>query len=306
MEKKKETLKEQVKRIVTPIFEGVASEVLPNSMATRENTFKLFFRPNNYRRKTEIKLISSSMREKVKSAIKCYPIKEFSINQHNKLIFLKNYMGVTIQLGKNTLTGIYSQRMIEGQKEIFMIHGDSLDHIEDRINKKKEDIKKKIDKAIFTFCKEFKLTLLDDNIIWDRYEDFIKGEEYIDQISPSTIVHDTFFKKVYGKGIEFKQTDKKEEPTAHLKNYIKNRAIENVSPEIANELAATREMVKGVIDMHVSFNKSFFPVFVDHAENIKTHNAVLKGIKRQSEINNKIMSKFLEKITNKQTRLGDF
>ncbi|GAH24227.1 unnamed protein product, partial [marine sediment metagenome] len=35
---------------------------------------------------------------------------------------------------------------------------------------------------------------------------------------------------------EFKNTGYGEEPTIHLKNYIKNRAIENIAPEIANSI----------------------------------------------------------------------
>ena len=60
-----------------------------------------------------------------------------------------------------------------------------------------------------------------------------KGEDYIDKIPKEVIIHDTIFKKVYGEGIEFGVTG---EPTVKLKTYIKNRAIEDIAPEIIKSI----------------------------------------------------------------------
>ena len=57
----------------------------------------------------------------------------------------------------------------------------------------------------------------------------IKGEEFIDSLPRDLIIHDTVFKKVYEQGVEFKGVP-------YVKNYIKNRALEDVSPIISDQL----------------------------------------------------------------------
>ncbi len=231
-----ETTEERTDRICKPHFDKALQERKSNSMTTIQPIYKIFWRPNNYRRKIEIKEWDSSTMKKIASAIgSAIQKKDFNYSSHTKLVFVKNFKGVTIQLGKRTLTGIYSQKIIEGEKEIYLIRAYSTDDLEERINQIKDDIRRKTDEALRIFCKAFDIEEISEPK-WDRYEDFIKGEEFIDKIPPSTIVHDTYFKKVYGKGIEFKQTEKKEEPTVNLKNYIVNQATKRHSPEIAKSI----------------------------------------------------------------------
>lgn len=203
-----------------------------NSMAITSNRHKVFWRPNNYRRQIEVKTKSNSTIKNIKSAIP-----NTNVNQHTKILSIKNFQeNITIQYGKKILTGIYSQNIIHGEKEIFFIESDCIEGLQEWINNKKNQIEARIDKALRDFSERFKLTKASKVPVWSRYEDFIKGEDFIDQIPEEVIIHDTFFKKVYGKGIEFKNTGKGEDPGVHLKNYIKNRAVEDISPIIANAL----------------------------------------------------------------------
>lgn len=61
--------------------------------------------------------------------------------------------------------------------------------------------------------------------VWIRHEDDIHGDEFIDGLPQELFLNDTYFKKVYPRGVEFKSP-------AYLKNYISNRSLEKFSPEI--------------------------------------------------------------------------
>jgi len=243
-------------------------EASTSSMTTMGKGVCFLWRPNNYRRKLKVRSKDNSTIAKIKSAIDSttkgqhfsrlvnstsgfpqeknttipqFPM-ELNFNSHTKVISIKNFMGITIQYGKETLTGIYSQNIIGGNKETFLIEADNIEDVEERLNQKKEEIRIKIDKALSSFCQMFKILLPHALPVWDRYEDWIKGEDYIDKIPRETIVHDTYFKKVYGSGIEFKNTGAEgEEPVTHMKNYIKNRAVEDIAPQIAEEISNIKD-----------------------------------------------------------------
>jgi len=290
-EKKGDVLKEHIDNITTPIFLtklGSPQADLSNSMTTTKKSFSYFFRPNNYRRQIMVKEKTNSTLQEIRGAISILPM-ELNINTHTKLISIKNYKpNITIQYGKNILTAIYSQTIIAGEKEIFRIERNSIGEVQDRINEIKQDIEKRVDNALKEFSHKFNLSMPFKNPVWSRYEDFIKGEEFIDKIPRECIIHDTFFKKVYGKGIEFKKSEL-EEPTIHLKNYIKNRAIEDIAPEISgsiNSLGSTLE----------KFTNDLTPVINDLAVNMKTHISVLKGIDKSfKKFNNLLTQKDLRK-----------
>lgn len=239
MKKKKEVHDKKVidyiDRITTPIFNKVLQEEPSNSMTTPKKPFCYFFRPNNYRRQIEVKEKDNSTSTRIQGAIRKLPM-ELNINPHTKLISIKKYEpNITIQYGKKTLTAIYSCPVISGNKQVYQIERESTNEINHRINQIKEDIEKRLDNALKKFSSKFDISIPFKKAIWSRHEDFIKGEEFIDNIPRETIIHDTVFKKVYGKGIEF-IGGKGEEPTASYKTFIKTRAIEDIAPEIANAI----------------------------------------------------------------------
>lgn len=207
-------------------------ELSSDSMAIIKKAQKILFRPNNYRRQIEVKKKNNSTIKKIKVL---YAVKP---GKRNKLIFVKNYKpNVMIQYGKHKLTAIYCQNIISGVKETYLFQGKTTE-IQRKITNKVTEIENKLDKALRAFSRQFKLNLPYERPIWSRYEEWIKGEEFIDSIPREVIIHDTFFKKVYAKGIEFKNTKKGETPGVHIKNYIKNRAIEDIAPEIVQAIEA--------------------------------------------------------------------
>lgn len=214
--------------------QGVPKEAFPNSMTTATTRFGLLWRPNNYRRKIAIQRGDNSGRMAL--LFKLYKGLDVGLNSHNKLLTVRGFKpNITLQVGKNFLTGIYHQTIIGGHKEVFLIKADTLEQIQARIDERKQSIQDRIDVALKEFSRVLKCQIPYKRPVWTRYEDWVKGEEVIDSIPREVIVHDTVFKKVYGEGIEFIKKGA-EQPTAHLKNYIKNRAIEDIAPGIAGSI----------------------------------------------------------------------
>lgn len=212
----------------------VPQDVFSNSMTTTSKPFSILWRPNNYRRQIEVKTKTNSTIQKIRTTIHLC-----SYSTHTKLISCGNYQGITIQYGRNTLTGIWSQPIIDGNKETFFIKADSIEELENRLIKRRDEIKEHIDKALNSFARKFNIDYPLLRPKWSRHEDWIKGDDFIDSLPESCIIHDTVFKKVYGQGIEF-IGGKGDIPATKIKNYIKNRAIEDIAPELA---AAMNNMV---------------------------------------------------------------
>ena len=202
-----------------------------DAMTITPEPFKILWRPNNYRRQTTYKWTKkpSIGNKPPLSSISCGTLSEKGI------LTVKDYHGITIQLGKNKIQGIYSQRLIDGQKEVFLIARSTMKELDDAVKEKKGEIRKQIDHAISMFTREFNLKLTGP-LKWTRYEDWIKGDEFIDNLPEHLIIHDTYFKKVYKQGVEFVKSGNGEAPVTSIRNYIKNRAVEKIAPEIAQSL----------------------------------------------------------------------
>lgn len=211
---------------------GSPQETQPNSMTIIFKPFFLAWRPNNYRRQILIKQSSDSGCIGNEGTIPSFPLeikrkykKKVTIGGRNKLISIKEFRkNITLQLGTKTLTAIYSQEKEKGKKIVYLIKGKNKDDVLEWIKKRKEVIRKRLEEALITFAKENKIYLPLVKPIWTRYEDFIKGEEYIDSLPKDLVVYGITFKKVYTEGIEFINY-KDEEPTDSIKNYIDNQAM---------------------------------------------------------------------------------
>ncbi len=247
-EKEKHTkrLKDYVDKLTSPIFAkalGVPKEDISNSITTPKKTYKIFFRPNNWRLQIEVK-------EKTNSTInylrKTFPTINF--NEHNKLISLREG-NIVIQYGKKTLSAIYSCPVIRGVKQGWTIERDTIPLITHRIDEIKEKIEKALYDTLKVFSRKFKVFLPFKRTIWGRHEDFIKGESYIDKIPRESQFIDTVVKKVYAEpGVEF-IGGKGEEPTLKTKTYLKTRAIEDIAPEIADSINKFGAMLTGNLNL---------------------------------------------------------
>jgi hypothetical protein len=128
----------------------------------------------------------------------------------------------------------WQQNIVRGRyKETFLT---TVEGIED----KKKEITATIDRALYNFIREYKLEVKGAVPEWIRQEDWIKGEEYIDNLPRETIIYDSVFKKVYPTGVEF-VSGKGAETTGNIKNYIKNRSLEDFTPLIAEEISLVNQ-----------------------------------------------------------------
>lgn len=289
--KKRSVMEKHIREIVKPIFEKSPKTRPSSSMTTPKKTISIVWRPNNYRRQIEVKEKTNSIKNKI-----IHTIKNANYTEHTKLISIKNFTpNITLQYGKNTLTGIYSQNVIGGHKETFLIEAYKISHLEEYLQQKKKDIRERIDKALIVFSRQYDIILPLRKPVWSRYEDFLKGEEYIDKIPAETVIHDTYFKKVYGEGIEFIKTDKGEAPTVHLKNYIKNRAIEDLAPDISDS-------INGLGSKFDDFTGKVTPAIEDLALNMKTHVKIMKNIDKGIMAFNKTVKRLDSRLN--QTKLN--
>ena len=240
-------LKKGIKGVSNSKKADFPQERISDSMSIAKKVFKRVWRPNNYRRQIKVKIKSDSGIEKIKTAIV-----ETSIGKRNKLLFIP-YKDVLIQYGRNTLTGIYSQKIINGEKEVFVYESPSINLIEDAIKDKKDEIMGLIDDALFSFIRKFSIGLIGAVPIWDHHEDWTIDEE-IKKIPAMTMIHGAHFKKVYLEGGEF-VGGKNKEPISQLINHIRNSGLEDFSPVVAeavllnNPLRYLKHKVKGIADV---------------------------------------------------------
>lgn len=214
-------------------------EVISDSMSIAKKVFKRMWRPNDYRRQIKVKIKSDRGVKLINTSIA-----NVYIGKRNKLLFC-DYKGIKIQYGKNTLTGFYSQKIINGEKEVFVFEASKVKLIEDAIRKKKAEIMALIDEALFSFIKQFNIGLIGEVPIWERHEDWTVDEE-IKKIPEWTVIQEPHFKKVYPVGIE-DVGGKHSEPVEQLINRVRNSGLRDFSPEIVGEIDKIR-LVQGRIE----------------------------------------------------------
>lgn len=264
---------ETVRRLVKPIFdkelEKVPKETGLNTMGIGKKGVSILWRPNNYRRKLKVALKTNTGEEAIWDTVLSSSIKlpqeinpstfncqcRISKNNHTKVLFVKNFGRCTMIYGKTTLTAVWSQNVIGGVKETFLLKAKNVNSLGKLILERRDAILRELDIALYCFSDQFGIRLKGEVPKWCRYEDWFKGEEYVDSLPKEVIVHDDTFKKVYGEGLEFKSGFHGADPGIMLRNYVKNRALEDVSPLIARELALTRSMLCSVMDMNDSTSR---------------------------------------------------
>lgn len=155
---------------------------------------------------------------------------------------------ITLLIHTNCVIGIFSLKSIEGKKQWFKVEIDTLQSFSDWLDAKVKAIEDEL------MCEISKLGLdLDmDSKVWIRHEDGVKNEEFLDSIPANLIMHDSYFKKVYKDEVEFKSP-------SYVKNYLSNRAIENIAPEISSELAEIKSLLSPRVVSEESHDSSLNP-----------------------------------------------
>lgn len=128
-----------------------------------------------------------------------------------------------------------------------------------------------------------------------RSEEKIWDSEITRQIGEKLVWHTKVSKKVYNeKNVEFNDE-------VSASTFVDNAALHKFSPHIADRLNV-------VITMQEAFSNKTLPILEDFAVNIKTHNAVLKGIDGSFKRFNTLLGERQrkEREEKSQTKLGGF
>lgn len=222
-------LKEAVKGIIMkelPLEESREGMTLPPP---------LVWRPNNYRLRIPF-LKGVEGKQEIKVIPRLFPVETFK--GRNGMFSLKNFEdNLTIQAFPSCVLVTYSLKR-DGVKAWLTLPGlAESSETEAFIDDFVESVHCRAIKA----ASRLNLRLDYDGAVWVRHEDEVKGEEFVDQLDPGLIMNDTYFKKVYSKGIEFKSP-------VYLKNFVANRALEKVSPEIVEALGSLQTEIKRISD----------------------------------------------------------
>jgi len=249
MEIKKENDKDVVKKA---IFKGVLQELSSNPIRVGKKKLSYLWQPHNYRMyfnfdKTKFKPPLYKTPTKKSRVQFVYSLKNYGSEHH-----FDNFYGCRIVVKKNMVEVINKWH----EKQWRLITGDNINDLRGCIDIGVKKMDAQGIEALKRFISRFGGNS-DYKLIKKRAEFGIHGDDYLDKIPEDMIIHDTYFKKVYPNKVEFY------DPIG-VKNYISNRVIENVAPEIATEISELKN--------------TLVPVINDLALNMKTHISVLKGI----------------------------
>ena len=290
--KQSKRAKGYVKRIVTPIFNKVLKEAhLNHRMVGSDKDIPkvtFLFQPHNYRlyfdfskENFRIKKPSNHTLQKYKSMVAIFntaythtPLNYDSEHKYEKFMFC------TIRVKKHQVevTNHYHH------KQWRKITIESVEEVDQRIDAVMDNLKDHSIKALKYFI-DLHGGKSNFNILKERCEHGIHGDDYLDKIPSELIIHDTYIKKVYKRKVEFKST-------AAIKNYVSNRAVEKIYPEIAleiNKLNQKQEIFERSIELHnkstETYTTSINSLTEQMALHLKTMNNINGGI---TNMNNSI------------------
>ena len=286
---KRETVEEQVHRLVTPIFD----EILKNnksSMRNEKNTMGVckgsvqeknkpitfFWRPNNYRIQIPFnrEKLNLGIEEKEWTLLTKKRTSSVINSEYGKIKISNfgskincNIDGIFIMLDKKSITTTYSLRtaVSENQmkKAVYKIEANNINEIWERMQERIEEIKKVSLDAVKKFIKHYGGKADLDSFKFFRHEDAIHKEDWIPD---ETIIYDTHFKKVYPTEIELKNP-------LYVKNFYSNRVVEEIAPQIAKEI---KESNNSIVNIKKTITEHLNPVLIDFTRQMELHLKVQK------------------------------
>ena len=196
---------------------------------------------------------------------------------HNSEHKYEKFMYCTIRVKKNQVELTNNSH----QKQWRKITANSIDEVDKRIDEVMEDLKQHSINALKVFIKlhggKSNFTILKM-----RNEHGIHGDKFLDKIPPEMIINDTYFKKVYANKVEFKSV-------AAIKNYVSNRAIEKIAPDMAIELnkinlsfEQTSEVLNKMSDVQINLFNENEKIMLGLQEQIKSHLALIQEYRNEA------------------------
>lgn len=278
------------RRLLEALGEYSPQEGFSESIAIKERGFSVLWRPNNYRRK--IKMLIAPDRTAILTGgvlLSDGRVLEAREGRRNKLLFLDYDKNITVQIGTRWLVAAWSQSRNErGEKLVHHVQGGSFQALEGFISGRAREIQDDLDLALKRVSVALKADFEESSIVWERFEDWIKGEEYIDRLPRDLILHDTVFKKVYGEGVEFiKESGNPDDyPGLKVKNYIKNRAREDLIPKFENVTQVYIQALEGLFQGLEE--RAFKPFESQIRQHLKVQEETLGLFHKQSSVLDKM------------------
>lgn len=256
-----DNIKKQIQEKVIKVLNAKLGDTMSVSEINNQH---ILWRPNNYRIQGEFN--AKNFLEHYQHYLKRHPKSRISYGEFKvsnfKTKFTKKGKDITLMIDIPKATKVGKITAIYKNKGFwYKVLITNLNEFSYYIDTKVEEIKQKLFNEIKTTLKRYKYKglIFFNQFQFIRHEDAIKGEEFIDNLDPSMIIYDTYFKKVYPDNIEFKNP-------AFVKTYIKNRVIEDLAPDIKNELN----------DIKSTLNKFSNEALIPLTEQIKLHLEVQK------------------------------
>ncbi len=300
-------IKKHIDEITTPIFNKVLQETGLNPMMVGrvEGSKKIqwLWQPHNYRLYFDFDKRNFNPPRSDNPTLKKLKIRlvgfDYQSKNYGSEHHFNNFYGCRIVIKKTQVEVTNKSH----NKQWRLMTARDIDDIGCRINEVTERLDKQCIEALKKIIKYFggksKFEILKKRC---KGEHGVHGLDFLDKIPEDMVIHDTVFKKVYKKKVEYKSP-------VHVKNTVSNYAIHNIAPDIANELTIIKEAVMGTLKINADTSKvlnQFATSYTQHssiydnlAVNIKTHNKVLKGIDHS-------FRKFNRLLLERQKRLGDF
>lgn len=212
----------------------VPQEALRNSGTIQKKTVLKLWRPNNYRRILKIQKRDFRTIARIQQD---YSVVD--VCKHTKLVTIKDYDHLTLQVGRETVTAIWKQRVVGGHKETWCVEFDESESLKRWIAQQVEQIRSVCDAALEDFVLRTNVGVVGELPEWSHFEDWCK-EPGLAKVPRDVIVYDSFFKKVYDEGVEFTPSKRGEIPGERLGLYLGNRAFEDKESRVLAELERLR------------------------------------------------------------------
>ena len=209
----------ELKNIKSDILNKIDSTVALNKI-------NILWRPHNYRYRIPINPIKITPQK-----VLFYRVK---YTKRTSKYTLKSGRGFTIEINPSSIIIIYSSKKwysIKGTIQEFNIKVDSIvKDIEDKCISKANEI---------SMLWKLKHNLNKKKLV--SSENSVIGEKFLDKIDQSLIIHHPVFTKLNNYPFHFKSPE-------YLKNFINNRAVESIVPEICIRLDKFTEVIKKDIE----------------------------------------------------------
>lgn len=220
---------------VQEAFDEHLSKIIPHEtsgggMTPPPKNLCFLWRPNNYRLKIPFLKGGGGKQEMEVGVLKLRGSFPVETDRNSGVVSVRVRKGLTLQVGKSCVVVMYSLRDSAGRKLWWRVEADDLGSFDAWVDGKVREIYEECVGAV----RSLGAGLDFGGCVWIRHEDAVKGEEFLDSLPVDLVLHDSYCKKVYEKEVEFTSP-------FYMKNFIANRSIERVSPEIARELLELRK-----------------------------------------------------------------